>query len=149
MRKLALLTVCVVLAGWCVGSARAEYPLLGTIVVTDGGTASNRTTGYAAYACGGCFTLNSLDKITVQTDEGCYVCNGLAGCDAGTGVYIAANEKYSDAMNANSTQTGKAYNSDGGTAGVSVTYTGGWYSVAPPLGGSSCHAKFRLRSGKE
>ncbi len=69
--------------------AWAGDKLIGTVIVTDAGTASNRTTGYTAYACpanvnGGCFLVGSPTILDVQCDEDCLVCTDLAGCDAGS-----------------------------------------------------------------
>ncbi len=156
MRKLAALIVLVASAAW------AGEVLLGVIVVTDGGTGSNRTAGAAAAApttfldrtkCNAGFAVNSLDKVTIQTDEGCYVATDVSGCDAGMCLLLAANEKFPTSINTSKTFTAYAYNWDGGSQAVSatcaVTYTGGWISVAPPVGGAACHAKVFYRTGKE
>lgn len=138
--------------------AWAGDKLIGTILVTDGGTASNRTTGYTAYACpsnvnGGCFEVGVNNIIDVQCVEDCFVCLDMSGCDAGTGVALGAGMLLPESTASIAiTNTGKAYNSDGGSAGHSVTYTGGWISVSPwntDAGGTTVHAKVFQRNGRE
>jgi hypothetical protein len=124
--------------------AFAGEVLLGTLIVSDGGTVSNRTTGWTAYACpsnttGGCFVVQPLSKVSIQCNQAAYVITDLAGADAGTGVRLDADQFFQTSVNTNKTLTGHAYNSDGGTAGHAVTYTGGWVAAAPQSGASlSC-----------
>ncbi len=134
--------------------AWAGETLMGTINVTDGGTATNRTTGYVAYACpanatGGCFEIGTNNKITVQCDQACFIGANVSGCDAGQCLKVAADEKFPTSVSSQAlTLTGRAFNSDGGTAGVAVTYTGGWFA-ASPVSGAACVCKVFLRSGTE
>lgn len=134
--------------------AHAGEQLIGRIVVSDGGTATNRTTNWAAYTCarfteasGGCFEYSG--KITIQTDEGCYVGTDRAGCDAGTCMKLAVDEKLPTSCSTPKNLTGKAFNSDAGTAGHEVTYYGCWVAVSPPIGGATCNAKIFSRTGTE
>lgn len=152
MRRLLLVAVSLLVA-----TSFAGEKLLGTIVVTDGGTASNRTTGWTAYACpsnvnGGCFGIGSPTIISVQCDQDCLVCTDMAGCDAGTGVKLGAQQLLPTSTGQAVYLSGRAYNSDGGTTGTLVSYTGGWVSVAPwstDGGGSTVYARVYQRNGQE
>lgn len=141
-------------------SAWAGETLLGVIVVTDGGTGTNKTAGATAAApttfingtrCNAGFDIGPNAKLTVQTDEGCFVGANVTGCDAGQCLSLAANEKFPTSVGPNISMTGSAWNWDGGsqsTPCVVTAYTG-WIAVSPPLGGAACHAKVFQRSGTE
>lgn len=113
---------------------------LGTIVVTDGGTATNRTTGTT-------FVVPTNSKISIHTDEACFVGVGVSGCDAGMCIPLTANQLFPTSTNAAKTLTGCAYNVDAGC--TAVTYTGGWVAVSPPSGGANCHGYVYARTGQE
>ncbi|MEY4955768.1 MAG: hypothetical protein RL409_25 [Gemmatimonadota bacterium] len=126
MRKLGLLTVCLA------ASALAGPRLLGVLTVSDGGTTTNRCTGWGAYAGGGAFTINPLSNIMVQCDAPATVLNDVAGCDGGpTCVTLAANQVLWTTINGNKNLTCHAFASDGGTAGHAVTYNGGHFAMYP------------------
>lgn len=150
MRKLGLLAVLVVGAGWLVASrispniegpirkAHAGEILLGKMVVIDAGTTTNRCTGWSGYSGGGAFTINPKSLISIQCDAAAYVLTDVAGCDAGTCVAVQAGQFFTTSVNASKTLLCKAYNSDGGTAGHAVTYTGGWVAMAPAAASATC-----------
>ena len=147
MRKLALLAVCVA------GPALAGETLLGTLISSDGGVVTNRTTGYTAYACpantsGGCFVVTPQTKITVQCNQAAYFLTDSASASSTTGLRLSADQMFPSSINTNKTLTAGAYNSDGGSAGVAVTYTGGWVS-AQPQSGASLTCRVYSRSGTE
>jgi len=132
--------------------AWAGESLLGKLVVNDGGTTTNRCTGWSAYAGAGAFVVSPLSKITIQCDGIADILTDVGGCDAGACLRVVANEKFPTSVNTNKTLTCKAYNSDGGTAGVSVTYTGGWVAMSPDpatAAGVATTCKVYARTGTE
>lgn len=160
MRKLLLLPVWVVVLAclavysspFFVPEAHAGEALLGKLVVSDGGTTANRCTGWGAYTGTGSFVVAPLTKVTIQCDAAAYVLTDVAGCDAGNCVYLSANEKFPTSINTSKTLTCKAFNSDGGAAGHSVTYTGGWVAMYPDpaaAAGASTTCKVYSRKGDE
>jgi hypothetical protein len=145
--------------------AWAGETLLGVILVTDGGSGTNFTAGIAATngvmassaatisatQCVTGFDVGGNRKITVQTDEGCFVCVNLSGADAGNCLSTAANEKLPTSTGDTRSLTSSAWNWDGGSQATPCVTTryGGWVAVAPPLGGAACHAKVFGRTGTE
>lgn len=121
----------------------------GTIAVTDGGTASNRTTGFRGYASTETFVVSPLAKITIQCDQDAYVGTDVAGCDAGQCLELTAGTMFPTQVNGSQTLTGHAWNSDGGGAGHAVAYSGGWVAIAPVTGASTAVCKVFARSGLE
>lgn len=110
----------------------AEEQLIGKIAVTDGGYATNYSTGYLAAgcpvgeSCNQAFALPSKLLVTVQCDQPAVVSVSRASNDAGIGVVLAANQ-------ALFTDTGKLMSRgvltpDGGT------YYGAVISVSPTPG---------------
>lgn len=130
--------------------AHAGERYLGRILVSDGGTVSNATTGYGSAGCanigqgqgGNCdkaFDVPTSAKLTFQCDEACVVSANTCGTDAGTGLTNAASEKFP-------TSTGAAVKCslpDGGS------YTGGVVSVSPAVGAASARMRVFERSGTE
>ncbi len=131
---------------------------IGTIIVTDGGTSSNRTTGYTNSNYGistKAFSVPAPNgKISIQCDEDAWVCTNRAGCDAGVGVAITAGQLFPTTTVAQSTQSGQSMNPDAGVgqaSGFTVTYYGGHVSIAPNNTDAGCTAVCRVytRSGNE
>lgn len=135
MKRLICLVGLVVSAAVLAGELR-----LGTIVVTDGGTANNRNTGTT-------FLLPTAGQISVHTDEGCFVGVDVSGCDAGMCIPLAANQLFPTSTNSMHNYTSCGYNVDGGC--TAVTSNAYYLSVAPPSGGANCHAYVYSRNGKE
>lgn len=137
MRKLFVVLALVVSA-----VALAET-WIGTIIVNDGGTASNRTTGTP-------FAVPPSSPISIQPDQDCYVCTDLGGCDAGVGVAISAGQLFPTATGPIVSHTGLATNPDGGAA-LLVAFTGNFVAVTAHNsdGGYTCASKVFSRNGKE
>lgn len=121
-------------------SAWAGETLLGTIVVSDGGTASNRTTGTT-------FVVSPLSKISIQCDQAGFVLTDVPGCDAGKCVEVASKQFFATSVNTNKTFTSCAYNADAGC--TAVTYTGGYVAAAPASGAASMVCRVFSRNGLE
>lgn len=130
----------VLIAALVAGAVWAGETLLGTIVVSDGGTASNRTTGTT-------FIVAPLTKISVQCDQAGFVLNDVPGCDAGTCIEVASKQFFTSSINASKTYTSCAYNADAGC--TSVTYTGGWIAAAPASAAASMVCRVFSRNGGE
>lgn len=135
-------------------SAWAGEFLLGTLGVYDGGVVTNRTNGYVNYSCPpsdgglGCFVVSPQTKITVQPDDAVYFITDVPTTSATRGLFIAGGEKFPTSINGNRTGTAYANNSDGGTVGVAVTYTGGWVTMTSTDGGPR-NVKVFARTGTE
>lgn len=128
----------------------AGEKLLGTITVTDAGTASNRTTGYRAYATTESFVIAPPSKISIQCDQDSMVGTDVSGCDAGTCVRLAANQLLPTSVDTVRNLSGCAWNSDGGTGCVNVTYSGGWVAVSVTTdAGNVAVCRVFSRSGME
>ena len=144
MRKLTLLVVwvagvfAVTLAAGGAGVARAEGALLGIILVSDGGTVSNVTTGYgSAPSTSGAqaFSIPTSSKITVHCNAVAYVETADCGADGGRAMPLAADVLFP-------TSTGAAITCRRADAG---SYTGGVVAVAPQSGASvKCWVRPRL-----
>ncbi len=147
MRKLALLCVLMATAAW------AGETLVGVIVITDGGTGTNYSAGATAAApttfisstkCNVGFEIGAPSSfITVQTDEGCFVGVDVVGCDAGQCLKLAADEKFPTSVKKKITFSDPSWNWDGGSQATPCTasHAGTRVAVAPPVGGTACHAK--------
>ncbi len=144
MRRL-ILAAAVCVATVAFGGER----LIGRLLSVDGGTVSNRTTGWGAYTGGGTFVIAPPSKISIQCDQAAYICTDASGCDAGTGAKVATDQLLPTSVDTSRNLSGAAYNSDGGTTGVTVTYSGGWVSCSPDIGGQVCACKVFSRSGNE
>lgn len=133
MRKpLAVLLVLLATAAW------AGEALLGRLVVTDGGTTTNRCTLWHNYAGGSAFVVSPLSKISIQCDGDAYVLTDVAGCDAGQCLKVTSGTIFPTSVNTSKTLTCKAFASDAGTAGHAVTYTGGHVAMACASGPCTC-----------
>jgi hypothetical protein len=110
MQKLCLLAVCFGL------SAFAGEKLLGSIVVTDGGPQTNRCTAVP-------FVIPPSAKITAQCDHESYVGTNVGGCDGGTCLLVAAQEKFPTSV---TTVTAKCANA----VGTVTTYTGSHFAMS-------------------
>ncbi len=145
MRKAALLFVLVAT------SAFAGEILLGTLVVTDAGSVTNRTVGNINSGAGQ-FVVAPLSKITVQCDQAGLVLTDVAGCDAGNCIRVAADEKFATSINTSKKLSARAWNWDGGAQGSAepvVTYTGGWIAAAAPAGQAVLYCRVYSRTGTE
>lgn len=156
MHKTALLVVLVATAAW------AGEKLLGIIVVTDGGSGTNYSSGGTANV-DGVLTSNPLNLvngtrcntgfeigapgtlITIQTDEGCFCGVDVVGCDAGQCLKLAADEKFPTSVKRKITFADPSWNWDGGSAApasaCAASHTGTRLACAPPIGGAACHAR--------
>lgn len=148
--------VCVSLLGVApfFGVALAGEKLIGTLIVSDGGTVTNRTSGYTNYACpanttGGCFLLpvGVSAYISVQCDQASYVLTDVAGCDAGQCLKLAADQLLTTSVNTVKNLSAYVINSDGGAA-LAITYNGGWIASAPVSGASSVCRVFDRRGNE-
>ncbi len=145
-------------------AAWAGESLLGTIINADAGTSSNRsmcasdagTSGDSNTV--GCPTIllpfaipagTSAGKITLQCDQAAYVLTDVSGVDAGTGLYVAANEKFPTSVNSAKNLWANALNGDGGSAWVGVQYYGGWVSTAAVPGSALSVCRVYSRNGFE
>lgn len=147
MRKLALLVVwvagvsAVVLTLAHAGVARAEGALLGIILVSDGGSVSNVTTGYGSAASSSgaqAFIVPTSSKLTVQCDSAVYLETADCLADGGRALRITADQIFP-------TSTGAAITCRRADAGV---YTGGVVAVMPS-GGATAKCWVRPRLGTE
>lgn len=111
--------------------AHAEGLVLGTIVVTDGGTGSNRCTATP-------FVIGANTRFTVQCDQAASIASGATGCDAGTCLTITAGEKFPTSVGAAQSLT----------CNGSTTHYGGWLAVAP-VSGATLTCKVAPRLGTE
>jgi len=143
-------------------AAAGEFPLLGTILVSDAGTGSNRTAASSAGApttyinrtrCSAGFVVTPQSKISVQCDQAAYVGVNVAGCDAGTCVELAAKQFFTTSVGAAQTLTARAWSWDGGSQAAAsacvVTYTGAWVAVAPVTGAAAATCRVFERQGNE
>ena len=146
MRKNALLAVCVVAGvvgalAFAPGVARAEGALLGIILVSDGGTVSNVTTGYGSAASSSgaqAFIIPTSSKLTIQCDSAAYVETADCGADGGRAMRLTADQLFP-------TSTGAALTCRRADAG---SYTGGVVAVMPS-GGATVKCWVRPRLGTE
>ena len=128
MKVLVPVLVLLATAAW------AGEKLLGKLVVNDGGTTSNRCSGYSGYAATGAFVVPVLAKITIQCDSDAYVLTDAAGCDAGQCIKLTAGTLFPTSVNVSKTLSCGAFNSDGGVAAansLNVSYTGGHVAMSP------------------
>ncbi len=73
----------------------------------------------------------------------------VPGVDAGTGLKLAADEKFPTSVNSYTSKPANALNGDGGSAAVGVYYCGGWVAVAPVPGASLAVCRVYQRNGFE
>jgi hypothetical protein len=120
-----------------------EPNAIGCMVVSDGGSVNNATTGYAS-ATGGpaaAFDLGGPILITLQCMTGpCSVAVGVNATDAGRGLYLGAKEKITSSIGA---QVPNVPLPDGGT------YRGGLVALAAGEGASSARLCVFPRTGNE
>lgn len=134
--------------------------LLGVILVTDGGTASNATTGYGsagcsheydpagADACAQSFAIGPNQKLTVQCkDQGAKFSANRYATDAGQGVTLAADQFFP-------TSVGQSIFVPAGTAAIAGlldggTYTGAAVAISPLAGASRAECNIMAPDGKE
>lgn len=119
--------------------------LLGTMIVSDGGSTTNRCTGTP-------FTVNSLSKLSIQCDSTAYVLTDVAGCDGGTCIVVAAAQFLTTSVNQTKTLTCHSLNPDGGVVtGLPVTYNGGWVAMGAPAAAAAAPVTCRVyeRKGDE
>lgn len=142
----------VLLAALLAVSAFAGDRLLGVILVTDGGTASNATTGYGSAGCassagggwgGACaqsFAIGPNLLIDVQCkDQGAKFAANRSTVDAGDGITLAADQLFT-------TSVGQAILvslPDGGT------YTGASVAISPLAGSARAECNINERKGNE
>lgn len=141
-------------------SAFAGDRLLGVILVTDGGTVSNATTGYGsagcsheydpygAQACAQSFRIGTNLKLTVQCkDQGAKFAANRSTTDAGEGITLAADQFFP-------TSVGAAIIVPPGTAAIAGlldagTYVGGVVSISPLAGNSRAECNVFQPNGNE
>lgn len=141
-------------------SAFAGDRLLGVILVTDGGTVSNATTGYGsagcsheydpygAQACAQAFALGVRKKLTVQCkDQGAKFAANRSTTDAGEGTTLATDQFFP-------TSVGSAIIVPPGTAALAGlldggTYVGGVVSISPLAGNSRAECNVSEPDGNE
>lgn len=134
--------------------------LLGVILVTDGGTVSNATTGYGTAGCsheydpagaGACpqaFRIGVNVKLTVQCkDQGAKFVANKYTTDAGEGTTLAADQFFTSS-------TGAAVTVPPGTASTAGlldggTYSGGVVSIAPLAGAARAECNISQPNGNE
>ncbi len=113
------------------GKAEAGPVWRGDLLVVDGGTICNRTTGVP-------FLAEPTKKFVVQCDQASLVGTDVNGCDAGKCIKVIADEKLPVQINSTMNLSGNGFNADGGV--TVVTYDGGWLCNAPVTGSVSiCH----------
>ncbi len=143
--------------------AWAGETFLGTILVSDGGSVSNATTGYGSAGCGtggACaqaFRVPTATPISIQAITACTVVVNSSFADAGNGVQLTAGQFFTSST-ATTPVTVWPINPDGGTinshgqwGGVpdGGTYTGGIVSIAPAAGAASAQVTVFSRLGNE
>ena len=128
--------------------AYAGEKYLGVLIVTDAGTVSNRTTGYAAYTAAGAFVVQPPAKISIQCDQDSFVGVDVPGCDAGQCLKLLAGQLLPTSVDTARSLTGYVVNSDGG-ANLAITYSGGWVASAPVTGNAVSVCKVFSRQGME
>lgn len=155
MKKLALGCCLLAMTAW------AGDTLLGVILVSDGGTVSNATTGYGSAGCaaqgtspggaGACaqsFRIGCPMLISIQCkDQGAKVAVNQYTVDAGQGVTLAADQFLTDS-------TGSCVYVPPGTvarAGVldGGFYTGGVVAISPLAGAARAECNVYSRVGNE
>ncbi len=122
-----------------VPEAAAGERFLGKMEVYDAGTTSNRCTGYVAYASPTAFVVPPKAKISIQCDSASHVLTDVANVDAGRGIALAAGQFFTTSINGAQTLSCRAFNSDGGSAGHIVTYTGSWVTMSADSASATCN----------
>ncbi len=139
MRKLLVVAV-VAIAVVAAPRAAAEAPIIGKIIVTDGGWGTNRCTATP-------FVVPSMSKITVQCNQDVAVGTNVGGCDAGNCLTALAGEKFP-------TSTGSAvslscnYTPLADAGSNVVTHFGGHVAIQP-VSAASVTCKVFPRLGTE
>lgn len=163
MRK--LLSVCLVAS-----TAFAGDRLLGVLLVTDGGTVNNATTGYGSAGCsrqqdimgaGACaqaFPIGTSALLSIQCkDQAAVFAANSSTVDAGTGVKLAA-DQFLTTSTGSSAITVWGLNPDGGSINThglpngmpdGGSYTGGVVSIAPIAGATRAECNVNERAGNE
>lgn len=158
--SVALLALCVVVY-LSPFAAVAGDRLLGVILVSDGGTVSNATTGYSsggcslqsgvqgAGACAQAFPIGVSTLLSIQCrDNSAMIAVNKATTDAGEGVKVAADQFLMSSTAATPvTIFALASNNSGMPDGG--TYTGGVVSISPIAGASTARCAVWSRQGNE
>lgn len=142
-------------------AALAGDKLLGVILVSDGGTVSNATTGYGSAGCshqtdpqgaGACFQafpIGSSTLISIQCqDNSAMVVVNKSTTDAGEGILVSANQflMSSTAVTPLTIRPLASNNSGMPDGGI---YTGGVVAIAPIAGAAGARCKVFSRQGNE
>lgn len=142
MRNFSLLVALLAVSAW------AGETFIGRLYVSDGGTVSNASTGYASAGCasqsavggaGACdqaFVIGVHTQLTIITPEACCVSINRGTTDAGICTPTTAGQWLPTSTSSSLlTQTGLP---DGGS------YTGALVSIS-----GNCHAQVFTRDGRE
>lgn len=161
MRKLAALSMLLAMSAW------AGDRLLGVLLVTDGGTVSNATTGYLAAGCdtqtgpngaGACpqaFPIGTNVLLSVQCkDQGALFKANAFTVDAGDGIRLAADQFFLSSTGSQSIIVGPRLWADAGVrtyGGVpdGGVYVGGVVAIAPLSGAARAECNIYQPSGTE
>lgn len=161
MRNLALLVALLAVSAW------AGDELLGVILVTDGGTVSNATTGYGspgcskqtdpegAGACAQAFPIGTGMLLSIQCkDQGALVRVNRFKVDAGDGARLATDQWFQTSTGTQAVSVGPLLWGDGGTRTASGmpdggTYLGGVVAIAPLPGLTRAECNINNRNGNE
>lgn len=141
MRKLLAVLALLATSAW------AGEQLLGVILVSDGGTANNASTGYGSAGCvvgGACyqaFRVPAPSPLSVQCDQAASVVVNKALADAGEGIQVGALQFLTTSTAV--TPCRVALLPDGGS------YVGGCVAIAPAAGAASATCRVWSRQGNE
>lgn len=144
MKRLPLFAVAAAIVAYGLAHAplahAGEMPL-GRIVVSDGGTATNRCNGTTAFDIG-----NNL-KLTVQCNAAAYIQTNDTTAPSTTALSIAADEKFPTSVGAQTSKT--CYGVLLSDAGVNPTTSFNGHLAVAPVSGASLTCKVFQRTGTE
>ena len=142
----------------CSTHAWAGEDLIGVILVSDGGSVNNATSGYGSAGCatgpagdrpspngaGACaqsFRLPTNAPLSIQCNTAAVIKTNAPQADAGDGVRVAIDQFFTTSTRVQGVNVGVT--PDGGT------YTGGVVAIAPIAGAASAECKVFGRTGAE
>lgn len=161
MKKLITALTLLATAAW------AGDRLLGIILVTDGGTVSNATTGYGvagcsheydpagAESCPQAFRIGTSALLSIQCkDQGAKFQANTFRVDAGTGIALAVDQFFTTSTGSAAVTVGPLLWADAGVRTANGmqdggTYIGGVVSICPLAGALRAECNVWQRNGNE
>ncbi len=136
------------------------------MLVSDGGSVNNASTGYGTAGCsrqqdingaGACdqaFVIGANNKLTLQAVDALYVSVNRTTTDAGIGMLLSAGQMFPTSVSALAVYVGPLLFPDAGIRSIGGMpdggeYSGGVVTISPAVGATSARLNVYTRAGTE